>query len=66
MIQAFELASGREVPFRIAPRRLGDIATCFADPSKAESDLGWKASLGLTQMMEDAWRWQQQNPNGFR
>lgn len=66
IIQAFKLASGREVPFRIAPRRLGDIATCFADPSKAESDLGWKASLGLTQMMEDAWRWQQQNPNGFR
>ena len=66
MIQAFELASGRKVPYKVSPRRSGDIATCFADPSKAQQDLGWSARRGLPQMMQDAWRWQQQNPNGFR
>ena len=66
MIQAFERASGRKIPFKVSPRRSGDIATCFADPSKAQQDLGWQANRGLAQMMQDAWRWQQQNPNGFR
>lgn len=66
MIQAFERASGRKIPFKVSPRRLGDIATCFADPSKAQQELGWRATRGLPQMMQDAWRWQQQNPNGFR
>lgn len=66
MVRAFETASGRPVPLRIAPRRPGDIATCFADPSKAERELGWKAERGLPEMMRDAWRWQQMNPNGYR
>lgn len=66
IVRAFEAASGKPVPYRIAPRRPGDIATCYADPSKAESELGWKAQLGLDQMMRDAWRWQLANPFGYR
>jgi UDP-glucose 4-epimerase len=65
MVQAFEAASGCRVPYRIAPRRPGDIATCYADPTKAEQELGWKAKRGLDEMMRDAWRWQQMNPNGY-
>jgi len=65
MVRAFEAASGRKVPYKIVPRRPGDIATCFADPSKAEKELGWTAQRGLDEMMRDAWRWQLQNPNGF-
>jgi UDP-glucose 4-epimerase len=66
MVGAFEAASGRHVPYRLAPRRHGDIATCYADPTKAEQDLGWKAKRGLNQMMQDAWRWKMQNPDGYR
>lgn len=66
MVHAFEQASGRRVPFRIVPRRLGDLATCYADPSKAERELGWKAQRGLSEMMRDAWKWQSQNPRGYR
>jgi UDP-glucose 4-epimerase len=66
MVHAFEAASGKAVPYRIAPRRPGDIATCYADPSKAESELGWKAKRGLPEMMRDTWRWQQMNPSGYR
>jgi UDP-glucose 4-epimerase len=65
MVKAFEVASGRPVSYRIAPRRVGDIATCYADPALAASLLGWKAELGLDAMCADAWRWQSQNPNGF-
>jgi UDP-glucose 4-epimerase len=65
MVRAFEAASGRPVPFEFAPRRPGDIATCYADPSKAKAELGWQAQLGLDAMMRDAWRWVQQNPNGY-
>ena len=65
MVRAFEAASGQPVPYRTAPRRPGDIATCYADPSKAERDLGWKAQRGLQQMMQDAWRWQSLNPRGY-
>lgn len=66
MVSAFEAASGRPVPYRISPRRAGDIATCYSDPSKAERELGWKAKRDLPEMMRDAWRWQQMNPNGYR
>jgi UDP-glucose 4-epimerase len=66
MIRAFEAAIGKSIPYRIAPRRPGDIATCYADPTKAERELGWKARRGLDQMMQDAWRWQRVNPNGFK
>lgn len=66
IVRAFEAASGRAVPFRIDPRRPGDIATCYADSSKAERELGWKAKRSLPEMMRDAWRWQSLNPNGYR
>jgi UDP-glucose 4-epimerase len=66
MVRAFEAASGRKVPYKIVPRRPGDIATCYADPTKAEKELGWKAQRDLDEMMRDAWRWQQMNPNGYR
>jgi UDP-glucose 4-epimerase len=66
MVRAFEKASGRKIPYRIAPRRAGDIATCYADPAKAERELAWKAQRGLGEMMRDAWRWQSMNPDGYR
>jgi UDP-glucose 4-epimerase len=66
MVHAFEVESGKTVPYRVAPRRPGDIATCYADPTKAARELGWKAQRGLPEMMRDAWRWQQMNPNGYR
>jgi len=66
MVRAFEAAIGKPVPYRVAPRRLGDIATCYADPAKAERELGWKARRGLDEMMRDAWRWQSMNPDGYR
>lgn len=66
MIHAFEIASGRPVPYRIVPRRAGDIAECWSDPSRAERELGWKAERGLDQMTADAWRWQSNNPDGYR
>jgi UDP-glucose 4-epimerase len=59
MIKAFEQASGRPIPYKIAPRRFGDIAECWADPSLARQLLGWTAKRGLAQMCSDAWRWQQ-------
>ena len=65
MVRAFEQASGRDVPYRIVPRRPGDIAECWADPRKARRELGWQAVRGLEQMMVDAWRWQLGNPDGY-
>ncbi|XP_035237320.1 UDP-glucose 4-epimerase isoform X2 [Anguilla anguilla] len=65
MVKAMEKASGREIRYRIAPRRGGDIASCYADPRLAEKELGWKANFGLERMCEDLWRWQSQNPTGF-
>lgn len=59
MIHAFEAASGKKVPYRIAPRRPGDIAAYYANPAKAERELGWKAKRGLADMMRDTWRWQE-------
>ncbi len=59
MVQAFAQASGRSVPYAIVPRRVGDIATCYADPALAEQLLGWKARRGIDEMCRDAWRWQQ-------
>ncbi|MES2321011.1 MAG: UDP-glucose 4-epimerase GalE [Pseudomonadota bacterium] len=60
MVRAFESASGKPVPYQIVARRPGDIAACYADPSLAESELGWKAERGIAQMCADAWRWQSQ------
>ncbi|KAJ8287397.1 hypothetical protein COCON_G00000560 [Conger conger] len=65
MVKAMEKASGREIQYRIAPRRGGDIASCYADPRLAEAELGWTAHFGLERMCEDLWRWQSQNPTGF-
>ena len=65
MVGAFERASGRTVPYEIVARRPGDIAICWADPGRAEELLNWKASRGLEQMCEDAWRWQEANPKGY-
>jgi UDP-glucose 4-epimerase len=64
-VRAFEGASQRPIPLRMAPRRPGDVAQCFADPSLAARELGWRAELGLEQMCRDAWRWQAANPDGF-
>ncbi|GHA27774.1 UDP-glucose 4-epimerase GalE [Oceanisphaera arctica] len=66
MVKAFEQASGRPVPYVMSPRRAGDIAECWANPGKARAELGWQAEKGLEQMMADAWRWQSQNPEGYR
>ncbi len=65
MVAAFERASGRTVPYEIADRRPGDIATCYADPTEAREALGWQAQFGIEEMVRDAWRWQSENPNGF-
>lgn len=66
MIQAFEKVSDARLPHRIVARRPGDVAECWADPSRAKADLGWQANRGLDDIMRDAWRWQSDNPNGFR
>ncbi|MDR1774709.1 MAG: UDP-glucose 4-epimerase GalE [Clostridioides sp.] len=65
VINTFSKVSGKKIPYKIIERRAGDIAECFADPSKAEIELGWKAEYNLERMCEDTWRWQSQNPNGF-
>ena len=65
MIRAFEQASGRPVPWQPAPRRPGDIAECWADPTKALNELGWKTERSLPEMMADAWRWQCGNQEGY-
>jgi UDP-glucose 4-epimerase len=66
MVRAFEQASGKPVPYKVAPRRAGDIAACFADPSLALALLGWRADRDLAAMCADAWRWQRGNPNGYK
>ncbi|MGM9979554.1 MAG: UDP-glucose 4-epimerase GalE [Clostridium sp.] len=66
LVKAFSKASGKEIPYKIAPRRAGDVAICYADPSKANKELNWKAERTLEQMCEDSWRWQKNNPKGYR
>ena len=66
MLGAFERASGRPVPYKIAGRRAGDIAACYADPAQAAQLLGWRAERDLQAMCQDAWRWQSGNPQGYR
>jgi UDP-glucose 4-epimerase len=65
MVHAFEQASGKKVAYQISPRRPGDVAACYADPTLAANELGWTAQHGLAQMCEDSWRWQSQNPDGY-
>lgn len=65
MVKAFEKACGKEIKYAIKPRRAGDIATCYADASKAKAELNWEAKRGIDEMCEDSWRWQSNNPNGY-
>lgn len=65
MVKSFEKACGKPIKYKILPRRPGDIATCYADPSKAKEELGWEATKGLDEMCEDSWRWQKNNPDGY-
>ncbi|MCB4745651.1 MAG: UDP-glucose 4-epimerase GalE [Sulfurovum sp.] len=65
MVKTFEKVSGKEIPYVIAPRRSGDIAQCYADPSYAKEVLGWEAEKGIEEMCEDTWRWQSMNPKGY-
>ena len=65
VVNAFEKANGVKVPYSIKPRRPGDIATCYCDPTKAEKELGWKAKYGIEDMCRDSWNWQSQNPEGY-
>ncbi len=65
VLHAFEKACGKTLPYEIKPRRAGDIATCYADPTKAKEELGWEAEYGIEEMCEDSWRWQSMNPNGY-
>ncbi len=66
MIKGFEKACGRQIPYKIVDRRPGDIAACWADPSKAERELGWKTVKTLDDMCKDTWKWQRNNPEGYR
>ena len=65
VVKAFEKASGRTIPYAIKPRRPGDIATCYADASRAKEELGWEAKYDIERMCADSWRWQSGNPNGY-
>ena len=66
MVNAFEKASNKKVPYKIVERRAGDIAKCFADPSYAKEVLDWEATCGIDEMCEDTWKWQSNNPNGYK
>ncbi|AEV21020.1 MULTISPECIES: UDP-glucose 4-epimerase GalE [Geobacillus] len=65
VVSAFERATGVNIPYKIVDRRPGDVAVCYADPTKAKRELGWIAARGIEDMCRDAWRWQSQNPNGY-
>ena len=65
MVKAFVRVNGVDVPYSIKPRRAGDIATCYCDPSKAKAELGWEAKYGIDDMVRDSWNWQRQNPEGY-
>jgi len=65
VVHAFADASQKEIPYKVMPRRAGDIDACYADASKAKTLLGWEATMDLAKMCEDSWRWQSMNPNGY-
>jgi UDP-glucose 4-epimerase len=65
MVNAFVRVNGVDIPYSIKPRRAGDIATCYCNPSKAKSELGWQAKYGIDDMVRDSWNWQRQNPEGY-
>ena len=66
MVASFSAACGHPIAYKIAPRRRGDVAQCFADPAKALKELGWSARFGIEDMCRDGWRWQKNNPNGYK
>ena len=66
MVEAFKLASKVDIPYKIVPRRVGDIAKCYANPSLAKSILNWEAIKTIEDMCKDSWRWQSNNPNGYK
>ncbi len=66
VLHAYEKACGKTLPYRVAPRRAGDIAACYADASLAKKELGWQAKYGIEEMCRDSWNWQSQNPNGYK
>ncbi|GGI96797.1 UDP-glucose 4-epimerase GalE [Halopseudomonas pertucinogena] len=66
MVHAFERACGHKLAYKLTDRRPGDVAACYADPARATEELGWRAELGLERMCADAWRWQSNNPSGYR
>ena len=66
IVKRFSQVCGRDIPYEIAPRRPGDIATVYADANLARQSLGWQAERDLSAMIEDTWRWQSNNPNGYR
>ncbi|MDP2635800.1 MULTISPECIES: UDP-glucose 4-epimerase GalE [unclassified Pseudoalteromonas] len=66
MLNAFSKACGKEIPYQLSPRRPGDIAACYAAPEKAFKELDWQAERGIDVMMQDTWRWQSNNPNGYK
>lgn len=66
MVNAFVAVNGVEVSYSIKPRRAGDIATCYCDPSKANDELGWVAHYGIQEMVRDSWNWQRENPEGYK
>lgn len=66
IVNTFQKVNGVKVPYSIRPRRPGDIATCYSDPSKAWRELGWKAQFGIEEMCRDSWNWQKKNPDGFK
>ena len=66
ILHAYEKACGKELPYVMDPRRPGDIAACYADPQKAWEEMGWKAQYGIEEMCASSWKWQSQNPNGYK
>lgn len=66
VIKAFSEACGKDIPYKIAGRRPGDIAACYAKPDRAKNELDWTAEKGLPEMCVDSWRWQSQNPEGYK
>lgn len=66
VVKAYSKACGKEIPYEIKPRRAGDIATCYSDPSKAKRELGWEAKYGIEEMCRDSYHWQSMNPDGYQ
>jgi UDP-glucose 4-epimerase len=66
IIKNFEAVTGINIPYKVMPRRAGDIAACYANADKAKAELGWEAKHGIREMCADAWNWQSKNPDGYK